>query len=251
MQKAVISIGDKIEMTHVKSATRRKLFEYTYGSKLLDYDGFRKAKIAMPIYEGRIIPLEVGDEYELCFFTAAGLYQNHAVVARRFREGKMFVLEMQFLTKPKKFQRRQFYRLDCMMDIQYRLVSQEEKTLRDFLIVSHFEDNAQREALEEKLDEFKREWKSAVMTDVSGGGVRFQCHESVERDTLIEVAFPLWIKDERIPFKSMAKVVATVDINTAASEKELRCAFENISKDNRELLIKYIFEEQKRRLRKE
>ena len=74
MRKAIINIGDKIELTHVKSAYRRKLSDRTYGSKLLDYDGFREAKVSMPIYEGKIVPLELGDEYDLCFFTSFGFF---------------------------------------------------------------------------------------------------------------------------------------------------------------------------------
>ena len=71
MNKQTICVGDKIELEHLKSATGRKLSERKYGSKLLDYDGNRIAKIAMPLYEGKIIPLETGDEYTICFFTSA------------------------------------------------------------------------------------------------------------------------------------------------------------------------------------
>ena len=73
--KVAFKIGDRIELTHSKSATGQKLSERKFGSQLLDFDGVRTAKIAMPILESRVIPLEVGDDYELCFFTNSGLYQ--------------------------------------------------------------------------------------------------------------------------------------------------------------------------------
>lgn len=251
MQRVVINIGDKIEMTHVKSSMRRKVSDCLYGSQLLDYDGMRSAKIAMPIYEGKVIPLELNDEYDLCFFTSVGLYRCRAKVVNRFRDKNMYVLEMEFLSLPKKFQRRQFYRLECMIEIRYRIISEEERTLGELISVSTFEDESIRTAYENKLEEFPREWESAVLTDISGGGVRFWCQSRVEPGSFVEVVIPLAVDDGIISMKCMTKVVANVQIADGQNQNELRCEFENIDKDKRELIVKYVFEEQKRRLRKE
>lgn len=251
MQKVIINIGDKIEMTHVKSASKRKVSENTYGSMLLDYDGMRNAKISMPIYEGRVVPLEIGDEYDLCFFTSVGLYRCRAKVMNRTREGRMYVLDMEFLSLPKKYQRRQFYRLECMQEIRYRVISEEEKTLRDFIRASSFEDAAMQKAYEHKLEEFTEEWEDALMTDISGGGVRIQCRQNLAPGMFIEVVIPLAVKDGRIPFRCIAKIVADVELEGNSNENELRCEFENIGREQRELVVQYVFEEQKRRLRKE
>ncbi len=251
MQKVVINIGDKIEMTHVKSSSWRKVSENIYASMLLDYDGMRHAKISMPIYEGRVVPLEIGDEYDLCFFTSVGLYRCRAKVSDRSREGRMHVLDVEFLSLPKKYQRRQFYRLECMQEIRFRVISEEEKTLRDFIRASSFEDVTMQEAYERKLEEFKEEWKNVLMTDISGGGVRLQCRDNLAPGMFIEVIIPLTVKGERIIFRSIAKIVFVVEPEGNNSEIELRCEFENIGREQRELLVQYVFEEQKRRLRKE
>lgn len=250
MQRVVVNIGDKIEMTHVKSSSRRKLSSNTYGSMLLDYDGKRSAKISMPIYEGKVIPLEVGDEYDLCFFTSAGLYRCRAKVERRFREGTMYVLNMEFLSLPKKYQRRQFFRLDCMNEIRYRLISEKERTLQDFIKENEFEDPMILEAYMRKLEELQRDWKKATMTDISGGGLRFQSSEKLEKETYLEVEVPLLIGDEKTLFKNTAKVVANLELGDAG-EYAARCEFEHLGSEQRELIVKYVFEEQKRRLRKE
>lgn len=251
MQKVILNIGDKIEMTHTKSASRQKLSENTYRSMLLDYDGRRSARIAMPIFEGRVVPLEVEDEYELCFFSAAGLYRCNAKVIRRFREGKMHVLLVEFLTPLKKHQRRQFFRLECMQEIQSRVITEEEKTLRDFIFANKFQDGAQLDIYEEKLEEFSRNWDTVLMTDISGGGVRLQTKTWVEPKSSIEVLIPLEIEGGIIPFKNEAKVVNTIDLKSSAGVYELRCEFEQITKQQQELIVKFVFEEQKRRLRKE
>ena len=202
----------------------------------------------MPIYEGRVVPLEIGDEYDLCFFASAGLYRCRAKVAGRFREGRMYVLNMEFLSLPKKYQRRQFYRLECMQEIRYRVISEEEKTLRDFIRASSFEDDAMQKAYERKLEEFTEVWEDALMTDISGGGVRLQCRQHLNPGMFIEVIIPLDVKDERILFRCVAKIVADEEIEGNRSENELRCEFENIGREQREQVVQYVFEEQKRRL---
>lgn len=72
MQKDNITIGDRIELTQTKSTLNRKLSDNKYASQLLDYDGIRTLKISVPLCEGRVVPLDVGDEYQLCFFTFQG-----------------------------------------------------------------------------------------------------------------------------------------------------------------------------------
>lgn len=251
MQKNIIKVGDKIELTHVKSATRRKLSDNHYGSKLLDYNGFSTAKIAMPIFAGRIVPLEVNDEYDLCFFASSGLYQCRAVVVKRCREGKMFVIEMEFQTILKKFQRRQYYRLDCMLPIKYRLISKEEQILREFIASTKFEDKAKKKSYIKELCEFQTDWTQATVTDISGGGVRFQCKEELEAGTKLELSIPLACGNGTDVVKCTAKVIRALDLSAGAGEKEARCEFECIERNVRERIIKFIFEEQKRRLRKD
>ncbi len=251
MQKAIINIGDKIELTHVKSAYRRKLSDRTYGSKLLDYDGFREAKVSMPIYEGKVVPLELDDEYDLCFFTSFGLFRCRARVKKRSREGKMHVLQMEFLSLPKKYQRRKFFRLECMMEIRYREISQDEKVLYDLVEAEEIED-FERKLYEKKMCELAGRWNKALLTDISGGGVRIQCKDKVEPGTFIEVDIPLETASAGIyRFCCLAKVVAALDINNGVYHSELRCEYENIGREQRESVVKYVFEEQKRRLRKE
>ena len=188
MQKAVINIGDKIELTHVRSAYRRKLSDRTYGSKLLDYDGFRSAKISMPIYEGKVVPLELDDEYDLCFFTSFGLFRCRAKVKKRSREGRMHVLQMEFLSLPKKYQRRKFFRLECMMEIRYREISQDEKVLYDLVQAKEIEES-EKQLYEKKMRELAGRWNSALMTDISGGGVHFQCMDEVHKKTYESTLF--------------------------------------------------------------
>ncbi len=250
MRKVLIHIGDKIEMTHVKSATRRKLSDVKYVSSVLEYDGRRTAKISTPIYGGKVIPIQPGDEYNLCFYTSAGLFLSRVRVKSRFKEKNMFGLSVEMLTRPTKHQRRQFFRLDCVMKMRYRIVTPEERELRDFIASSSFEDPQELEVHMQKLEGMTGDWERATLTDISGGGVRFKCRENMEPDQILEISVPLAFKEGTRAFCCMVKVVAIANIMLkGSSEIELRCQFFQIEKAKRELVVKYVFEEQRRRMR--
>lgn len=251
MQKNIISIGDRIELVHKKSAVRAKLSDSRYASQLLDYDGIRTLKIAMPIYEGKVVPLEVNDEYELCFFTSKGMYRCLAKIMRRYRENKLFVLQMQMISQLTKFQRRQFFRLDCMLEFEYRVVSEEETALQDLLLTKAFPDEEVRQTYEKKLKEMRQNWDDARMTDISGGGMRFQCEEELVPNTHLKAKLPLSGMSGIEFIACNATVIETITLTGGIKQYEARCQFESMDKQTQEKIIKYIFEEQKRRIRKD
>lgn len=182
--KIAFKIGDRIELTHSKSATGQKLSERKFGSQLLDFDGVRTAKIAMPILESRVIPLEVGDDYEMCFFTNSGLYQCRARIRKRYSESKMHVMEVLFLTELTKYQRRKFYRLDCMFPIKYRLLSDIELQLRERIQANQWEAEEEQGQCMAALDEIPKDWREGTISDLSGGGLRFHGKDQLERGLL-------------------------------------------------------------------
>lgn len=251
MQKNIISIGDRIELVQTRSAVRAKVSDSRYASQLLDYDGIRTIKISMPIYEGKMVPLEVNDEYELCFFTSKGMYRCQAKIMRRYRERKLFVLQMQMTSQLTKFQRRQFYRLDCMLDFEYRVVSEEEKALQNLLMTDAFPDETARQTYEKKLRDMRQNWEDARMTDISGGGMRFQCEEDLAADTHLKAKLPLSGVSGIEFIQCSATVIETITLSGGSKQYEARCQFESMDKKTQEKIIKYIFEEQKRRIRKD
>jgi c-di-GMP-binding flagellar brake protein YcgR len=249
--KAMFEIGDRIELTHMKSATGRKLSDRKYASQVLDFDGVRTAKISMPIYENRVVPLEVNDDYQMCFFTNSGLYQCKGRIRKRYAENKMYVLEVIFITDLKKYQRRKFYRLDCMFPIQYRVVSDEESALREKLKQDRFDNPIEREQCEQSLAELPKDWKEGTISDLSGGGLRFHGEEALEKGSSVEVKLPLSLKSGIVPMTFMMKVIACIYYEGSRIAYEIRGEFQNVKDTEREVVVKYVFEEQRRRMRKE
>ncbi len=223
--KITFEIGDRIEMTHLKSVAGHKLSERKYGSQLLDYDGIRTAKIAMPIAENHVVPLEVGDDYNLCFFTNSGLYRCVARIEKRYSENRMYVMDVFFLTDLTKYQRRKFYRLDCMFLIKYREIQDEENSCG--------------------------EWEEGTISDLSGGGMRFHGKRELKSGSLIEVMLPLSLQSGIVPLSFLMQVIACVHYEGSRIAYEIRGEFKNVKNAEREIVVKYVFEEQRRRLRKE
>ena len=235
--KVTFAIGDRIELMHIKSAIGRKVSDKKYGSQLLDFDGDRTAKIAMPISEGKVIPLEIDDDYNLCFFTNSGLYQCTAQIKKRYTENRMYVMDVIFLTPLKKFQRRKFYRLDCLFPIRYRIVPKEQ-----------FEKKNEAEQDNEK-DEIL--WEEGTISDLSGGGIRFHGNVECKKGDFVEIVLPLSLQSGIIPLSLYMKVVSCVHFEGSRVAYETRGEFLNINEKERETVIKYVFEEHRRRMRKE
>ena len=235
--KAAFAIGDRIELMHIKSAIGRKVSDKKYGSQVLDFDGDRTAKIAMPIREGKVIPLEIDDDYNLCFFTNSGLYQCTAQIKKRYTENRMYVMDVIFLTPLKKFQRRKFYRLDCLFPIRYRIVPKEQ-----------FEKRNEAEHDNEK-DEIL--WEEGTISDLSGGGIRFHGNVEGKKEDFVEIVLPLSLQSGIVPLSLYMKVVSCVHFEGSRVAYETRGEFLNINEKERETVIKYVFEEQRRRMRKE
>lgn len=251
MKKTTFEVGDKIELTHIKSDMGLLLSENKYGSQLLDFDGIRTAKISMPIYENRVIPLEVGDEYQLCFFTNSGLFQCKGRVLKRYQEEKIHVLDVQLLTEPRKYQRRKFYRLECMFPIKYRCVSDVEQKLLEYIEYDRFESEEARQNCLNAIVELPKEWNEGTISDLSGGGMRFHGKAQMEKDSMIEVVIPLSFQSGIRPIKAIMKVIACVYFEGSRVAYEMRGEFQNITDSEREVVVKYVFEEQRRRMRKE
>lgn len=232
MKKNPFQIGDRLELTHIASAMRRTLSENKYTSQVLDFDEIRTIKIAMPIYEGKMIPLTIGDDYQLIFFTKAGLYQGKARVMKRYTEKNMRGLELVFQSELVKYQRRKYYRLDCMMSFRYKALEEELQE-------------------EEAKKESEDAWKEGTITDISGGGLRFQCVEEIAPDSYLDVKFPLSLTKGVVPIQFSMRVIACKKVLNHARLYEVRGEFDGVSDTEREMVIQFVFEEQRRRMRKE
>lgn len=145
MIEKLITPGQKIELTEILMVdTDRK--PKTYQSQVFDvHEDDDRLDIAMPIVAGRLIPLSVGLHFSVCFYTPKGLYQSNCVIVDRYKSNNLYTIVIELKTAPKKYQRRQFYRLETILPLKYiqtRQFINKDNTLYAPHLVPHGAKNA-------------------------------------------------------------------------------------------------------------
>ena len=166
MIEKIVSTGDKIEFTKVSSYKGYNFEEgrednRVYVSQVYDIIDEDRLKVGVPIVGGRVLMVPQNVKIDVCFFTAKGLYQGRAIVVDRFKEDNIYVMIIEMISELQKYQRRQFFRLNCTMDIMFRQLTNDE--LAEF----NQKGKVSTEVSENGL------YHTATALDISGGGIRF------------------------------------------------------------------------------
>jgi len=230
-----VSIGDKIDLETIEGAEYSELNpangKKNYKSQIYDIVSEDQIKIAMPMEQGKVILLPVDGEFNVCFYTQTGLYQCLGRIIDRYKSDNVFVLVMELTTDLRKYQRREYYRLNCVLDMKSREVS--EKDVNYLSERVHFLDT-------------DITFNNGIMVDISGGGARFISRVRYPQGANILFAFSLYVSGSLTEYKLIGKVLLSEPIENREGEYEHRIQFVNIMNDDRESIIRYIFEEERK-----
>ena len=202
-----------------------------YVSKVFDIISDERISILMPMEKTKLILLPVDAEYDMCFYTTHGLYQCNARVMDRYKDNNIFVLILDLTSNLRKFQRRQYYRFSCALNMDSRELEEEE--------VSTFE---KRNVLLEPGFPLKR----SIVVDISGGGLRFVSDYRYEKDSMILCKYSLIVNGTNKEYNLAAKVLNVNEIDNRPGIFEHRVQYVNMDVDEREEIIKYIFDEERK-----
>jgi c-di-GMP-binding flagellar brake protein YcgR len=244
MLSKIIGIGNKIELSRVGVAsTKEKNADgfsdnKVFVSQVYDIIDEDRLKIAMPLDGGKVVLMPNNTRIDAFFYTTKGLYQGRFVIVDRYKEGNLMVQVIELINELKKFQRRQYFRLSCTMEIMYRCLSKEEYdyyfSLKD---------------LSSKISE--ESLSQAVALDLSGGGMRLVSKERLEKN---DIAFFVLSFNYEVDIKKYAVLGKVIGVNTSKNNHNLfehRIEFSNVNGTVREDIIKFIFEEERKRRKKE
>lgn len=226
-----ISIGNKIELVLLDQIIRNDENKKVYVSKIYDIMQNDVLQVAMPIYDGKIVPLSVNDKYSACFYTDRGLLQCNVIVTARYKSGNLFFLEVRMLNELSKVQRRAYYRYTCLLDGKLRIVSDDEFT------TGMLDDPS--------ISELDLPWEDIKILDISGGGAKIVAHKHIDRDEVGKIRFMVAILDEIVSFNLFARVLSSTPIKGRVGLYELRLEFMKITPDDRDKIIKFIFESER------
>lgn len=182
------------------------------------------AYIATPIYKGVIYPVRIASLIDIYFLHKGDMYKCRARVLDRNIKDNIPILKIIRESDFERIQRRQFFRFKCTLPVKYRIV--------------------------ETLNRKKNEgipFINTYLRDLSGGGVSLAVESKVEKESMIECILPL------SPEKVIDFYGKVVRVNKRIAEERYKYSlgiiFSKIENRDREEIIKFIFQEQ-RKLRK-
>ncbi|MBQ7065667.1 MAG: flagellar brake protein [Lachnospiraceae bacterium] len=225
--------GEKVEMQAVERAILGKsVNESIHISKVYDVLSDERIEICMPMEQTKLILLPVGGEYEVCFYTKTGIYQSFARVIDRYKTNGVFILLFELTTNLRKHQRREYYRFNCILNMQSRELSEEEKI-----------------SCEEQKDivlEHSLPLRQSIIVDISGGGIRFVSNYQYEKDTIIFLTYTLIYQGKEKNYELTGKILSSKELENRKGQYEHRVQYVNINTSQREEIIRFIFEEERK-----
>ena len=183
----------------------------------------------------------IGFECQFYFYSSRGLFTCEAVITNRYKKDNFYLLTARIKTGLKKFQRREFFRLECLLDFAYYKISNEVAALET--TEDLFEEIVNPEYIEMK--------RLARTKDISGGGMRFTTMESLEVGSKVLTVFRLANEKVDHMFYLVADIVACDPVEKMPDLWVVRSKFEFKNIKDRDLIIRYVFEEDRMNRKRE
>ncbi len=229
--------GNKLEIQAVERIkyTDAEEKKKVYQTTVYDILSEDRLEIYMPMEKSKLILLPVDAEYDLYFYTPAGLYQCFARVLDRYKTDNKFLLLLELTSNLRKFQRREYYRLSCALEMDARALEKEEVA-----------------AVEQKTTYLVPglPLKRSIIVDISGGGIRFVGDYKYAPDSLICCKYHLLIEGKNKEYNLVARIIAVRELEDKGLF-EHRAQYINIDTLDREEIIKFIFEEERKNRKRE
>lgn len=216
-------LGIKLELELINNLGEK--IGQSYVSQLIDADDEHNIEIAAPIHESRLMLITPGTRVRAIF-----LDDNHGLLSFlgsiTSREKKESIISLRVKTDGsfEKIQRRNYFRLDCLLDVTY----------------VPYNDQAAENSEEGTPEPVP---KKAVSRNISGNGASIVIREELLKNSCIELT--IWLtKDTSI--KAVAKVIRCTLIEGIRDKKyELGLYFTKLTQRDQDVLVKYIFDQQR------
>lgn len=229
-----ISVGDKIELQAVARENDEQpgIAGKVYNSTVYDIQSEDTIEITMPIEKTKLILLPVDSEFDMVFYGASGLFQCLARIIDRYKSNNTYLLLMEMTSNLRKYQRREFYRLRCALEMHARALREDEiQTVESRMPYSLANDLPLKES---------------VIVDISGGGLRFVSTHAFKQGSLLYCCYHLMNGGEHKKYEVISKVISCIELDNRPGTFEHRVQYYDIDPTEREEIIKYIFEEERK-----
>lgn len=221
METVKLSLGHKLELELYNSNGERvsPLLVSQYERTLPD----GSMEILAPIKGGRIFPVHRGVEMDVIYEKSGELFRFKAEAVERRISGNIFLLRIMPKSGAEHMQRRFFFRFDCILDLKYRLFGKKDIKKED-----------------------RGDYKKAITKDISGGGLCILTNEEPIYGWFID-----GIINVGSEVRFTGKVVRVINVHDKGKfNYEAGIEFLEISEIEREKVISFIFDSQRKLLKK-
>lgn len=231
--------GDKLELILVEHGlgVNDEGGKRVYQSKVNDVLTEDRLEILMPMEKTKLILLPVDAEYDMSIYTKNGLYQCFVRVVDRYKSDNMYLLVVELTSNLRRNQRREYYRFSCALEMCSRNLEEEEI-----------------QAIESKVPYTLvpgLPLKRSVIADISGGGLRFLSNQRYEPESLLYCSYHLVLNNVRKLYEVVGKVLSAKEVENRPGVFEHRVQYINMEEDKREEIIKFIFQEERKNMKKD
>jgi len=216
--------GTKLELELLDNAGDR--IEPILISEFESFENNNEAIIAAPIREGNIYPIHVGTHMNVYYLKSKGkdisLFKFRAVVRGREKHDNLHFLRIALTDEIVKVQRRRYFRFECSLTVEYRVVESEndKNNSSPFL--------------------------NTLTYNLSGGGIGLLLEDRIEEGSFVECRINI---GKEITFIGRVVRCVTNEIETKFKYKA-GIAFVKIENNDREAIVRYIFKQQRKLLKK-
>lgn len=228
--------GDKIDISYLHQNNGK-----IYKSGVFDFLSDYEIELTMPTDEGKMVMFHLGFECQFYFYTSKGLYTCEAVITNRYKRDNFFLLSARIKTPLKKFQRREYYRLECDIDFAYYKIPNEVANLE-----------TTEEIFEVIADPSYIELKQLARTrDLSGGGLRFTAIEQLNAGEKVLTVIRMANDKLDHTFYLVTEIIACEPVEKAPGLWLARGRFDFKNAKEQDLIIRFVFEEDRMKRKKE
>ncbi|MBQ1640310.1 MAG: flagellar brake domain-containing protein [Lachnospiraceae bacterium] len=241
---AEILPGTKVDIRIHQEAKRSETTGQTvqsFVSKVFDVLDDGSLELDVPSVGGKLVLLPLNIRYELVFSTKAGLRVGTVEIVQRYKRGQFYIMKATMIGKLERFQRREYYRLDCTLPGYFLALNMDEKTLLKLPSI--------RTLLQEHT-ELRTNMGAVTILDLSGGGARFASKLDVGEQPYALLQFTIEDGNSKINVELFGKILEN-KYDPKNSNHIYRVKFLYRDSEWQEMIVKYIFEQQRRMRKKE
>ena len=243
MANNFIQAGCKIEMRSEDKLNVPEGVPEVYISQFVQWEKDNVASIVVPTYKGHFLPVTIDAIYELHFLAKSGLYRCRGKVISRGKVGNIATAIVKIISDLEKVQRRQYYRMSCLMPMYYSLLDDSYKEI--YKEKKKGLSLEQREDIASKLANQEFTFQKGIVLDISGGGLRFNSKEKQKAGDvyLLQPELPE-VLSRKISYL-LGRIVSCKLLSEVPLLYDNRVSFVGLTTSERDEIISYIFKEER------